>query len=225
MIVQIYAYTNIPQALEAVEAGVDHIGFVAGDYGMVHAELDFDSASDLAQAIPKPAKAVALTMAVEPGEILCMCRHVEPDIVHISSDLMDLDPAALSALRRELPPHVGLMKAIPVTDDGSVERALAFAPSCDFLLLDSKVPAMPGVGATGRTHDWSISRRIVERVRVPVVLAGGLTAQNVAQAIRQVKPWGVDSNSGTNMPADPVRKDTARVLAFALAAKAAAPRS
>lgn len=222
MIVQVYAYTNSTEARRAVEAGVDHIGFVAGDYGLVHAELSFDSARAIAQAIRRPARSVALTMSSDLEEILRMCRYVEPDIVHISSDLMALPPPLMAGLRKELPAGVGLMKAIPVTGDASVDDAQAFAPFCDYLLLDSRVEGMPGIGATGRIHDWSVSRRIVEAVESPVILAGGLNPANVTEAIRQVKPWGVDSNTGTNLEGDPVRKDPRRVTAFAAAAKAAA---
>jgi phosphoribosylanthranilate isomerase len=78
---------------------------------------------------------------------------------------------------------------------------------------------MPGVGATGRTHDWSISRQIVEQFGVPVILAGGLSPENVAESIQQVRPWAVDSNTATNNPGDPVKKDMRRVAAFVAAVR------
>ncbi len=84
----------------------------------------------------------------------------------------------------------------------------------DLILLDTKVRGMPGVGATGRTHDWQVSRRIVEAVQIPVILAGGLGPENVAAAIRAVGPWGVDSNTRTNIAGDPAAKDMDRVRAF-----------
>jgi len=78
---------------------------------------------------------------------------------------------------------------------------------------------VPGVGATGETHDWSISRRIVERVDVPVILAGGLGPDNVAEAIRTVEPAGVDSYTETSRTER--RKDIARSRAFVRAARSA----
>jgi phosphoribosylanthranilate isomerase len=91
----------------------------------------------------------------------------------------------------------------------------------DLLLLDSKGRGLPGVGASGLTHDWSISRRIVAAVPLPVILAGGLAAANVADAIRAVRPAGVDSNTATNLPGDPVAKDLGRIREFVAAVRAA----
>lgn len=213
-LVQIYAFTDARQARQAAEMGVDHIGFVAGVYGLVHGELSFEAAREIVEAVPRPARTVALTMATEVAEILRMAEAVRPDIVHISTDPEEVDLPALSRLRKDLPPGTALMKAVPVTGEASIAMAVRFAEACDWLLLDTKVPGLPGVGATGRTHDWRISRRIVEAVSVPVILAGGLTPQNVAEAVRRVRPAGVDSNTGTNLPGDPVRKDMARVRAF-----------
>jgi phosphoribosylanthranilate isomerase len=79
---------------------------------------------------------------------------------------------------------------------------------------------MPGIGATGRLHDWDISRRIVENVSVPVILAGGLSPENVADAMQAVQPWGVDSNTHTNLPGSHVEKDMARIQAFVNAVRA-----
>jgi phosphoribosylanthranilate isomerase len=83
----------------------------------------------------------------------------------------------------------------------------------------------PGVGATGLTHDWQISRQIVNLVsgQAHVILAGGLTPENVTEAISTTNPWGVDSNTGTNMPGEPVAKDLGRVEAFVRRAKNGRP--
>jgi phosphoribosylanthranilate isomerase len=113
------------------------------------------------------------------------------------------------------------MKAIHVEGPESVAVALRFAEVADILLLETKVTGLPGVGATGILHDWNVSREIVERVgsRAKVILAGGLTPENVAEAVKTVRPWGVDSNTGTNLPGDPVVKDMARVQEFVVRAK------
>ena len=80
----------------------------------------------------------------------------------------------------------------------SVEEAENVAPSVDGILLDSgsKDGSMVELGGTGRTHNWDVSRRIVEAVEVPVILAGGLNAGNVAEAINHVQPFAVDVCSG-----------------------------
>ncbi len=221
MIVQIYAFTQIEQAQAAAELGVDHIGFIAGDYGLVPGELSFRQSAELARALPNGATAVALTMATGVDEILRMAEAVEPDIIHISTDPEDVGPDKMEALRSRLPGSIRLMKAIHVDDAGSIRLAREFSACSDLILLDTKVRGMPGVGATGKTHDWQISRQIVEAVRIPVILAGGLSADNVGAAIAAVLPWGVDSNTHTNVAGDPAAKDMERVRAFVAAARKA----
>ena len=219
MIIQIYAFTEIEQAIQAAHMGVDHIGFIAGDYGLVHAELSYSAARALAHALPAGTRKVALTMAVEIDEILRMVDIVQPDIVHISTDLHDISLKGVEELRKRLPQTVELMKAIPVEGAQSIAPALQFASLCNYLLLDSKVRGMPGVGATGQTHDWSISRQIIQAADIPVILAGGLTPDNVQQAIQTTSPAGVDSNTSTNLPGDPVKKDMQRIRSFVKAAR------
>ena len=221
MIIQIYAFTQVEQAVAAAELGVDHIGFIAGDYGQVSGELSFAAARRLAQALPPHTVRVALTMAVQVDEILRMAEAVQPDVVHISTDLDDVGVEAMQRLRGELPASIRLMKAIHVAGEESIADALRFAQVSDLLLLDTKVGGMPGIGATGRLHDWHISRRIVESVPIPVILAGGLSSENVAEAMQAVQPWGVDSNTHTNIHGSPVEKDMQRINDFVAAVRGA----
>lgn len=219
MIIQIYAFTVIAEAVWAAEHGVDHVGFVAGRYDLVPGELSFSEARALRDALPSSTTAVALTMATEVAEILRMVDAVNPDIVHISTDVEDVPEKAMEALKVALPPSVRLMKALPVGDEDSLDLARRFAPVSDLFLLDTKIKGMPGVGATGHTHDWTISRKIVDELNTPVILAGGLDAENIREAIGVVRPWGVDSNTHTNLPGDPVKKDMARIATFVAAVK------
>ena len=222
MIIQIYAFANPKDAVDAAKIGVDHVGFVAGDYGQVSGELSLIEAAAIADAVRGICTSVALTMATTIDEILMMAETVKPDIVHVSTDPLDVDVIAMRELRNNLTPSTQLMKALPVEGPESVALAKAFATTCDYLLLDTKVAGMPGVGATGMTHDWGISRRIVQAVRCPVILAGGLSSANVEQAIKAVDPWGVDSNTATNVPGDKVRKDMERVSEFCEVIRSAA---
>ncbi|RJQ40177.1 MAG: phosphoribosylanthranilate isomerase [Anaerolineaceae bacterium] len=214
MIIQIYAFTDPGTALAAANLGVNHIGFVAGKYGVVPAELDFFEAREIAASLPPQTTAVALTMAEDINEILHMAAEVKPSIVHISSDLECVGIEAMRDLRSRLDKNIRLMKAIPVVDESSIVIAQQFAAVSDLLLLDTKKEGFPGVGATGFTHDWNISRRIVETVGIPVILAGGLTAKNVGAAIRAIHPWGVDSNTSTNKPGSNTDKDLDLIADF-----------
>ena len=117
-------------------------------------------------------------------------------------------------------PGIKLVQVIHVGGEESVEEARAVASEVDALLLDSGRQSLPvkELGGTGRAHDWSLSRRIVEASPVPVYLAGGLTPHNVGDAIRQVRPFGVDVCSGVRSGG---RLDEARLTAFVAAVRAA----
>jgi phosphoribosylanthranilate isomerase len=214
VIIQVYAFTDLREAQAAAGLGVDHIGFVAGDYGLVPAELSFARAREMMEALPPGVVGSALTMATEVDEILRMAREVRPDIIHISTDMEDVDLDKMEEIRRRLPEAIRLMKAISVSGEGAVAAAQRYARASDLLLLDTKSDHVAGIGVSGKTHDWSISRRIVESVSIPVILAGGLSAQNVGAAVQQVSPWGVDSNTHTNRPGDLEKKDLSRIAAF-----------
>ena len=108
-----------------------------------------------------------------------------------------MPPDALRAVRAELP-GVRLVHVVHVLDGAAVDEARAVEPLVDAILLDSGNPrlSVKELGGTGRRHDWQISRRVVEAVKVPVWLAGGLTPANVAEAVATVRPYGVDVCSG-----------------------------
>ena len=214
MIIQIYAFTDPETVVAAVDLGVNNIGFVAGRYGIVPGELSFDEAREIAVSLPPGATSVAITMSEDVKEILRMASEVKPNIVHISTDVDCVSVEAMRELRSHLDVDIRLMKAIPVEDEKSIVVSQQFAEVSDLLLLDTKRAGFPGVGATGFTHDWDISRQIVEAVAIPVILAGGLTANNVGAAIREINPWGVDSNTSTNVPGSQVEKDLERIAAF-----------
>lgn len=105
------------------------------------------------------------------------------------------------------------MRSIPVVDKVSIELAKEYDGIVDYLLLDSHLQGDTQVGATGRIHDWDVSRRIIEGVQIPVILAGGLGPDNVAEAIRAVKPAGVDSKTRTDR-IDRKGKDIEKVREF-----------
>ena len=95
-------------------------------------------------------------------------------------------------------PGVSLVQVVHVTGKRALDEVRAAAPHVDAVLLDSGRPeaAVKELGGTGRAHDWTLSRRIVETAGVPVFLAGGLNAENVGEAIAAVGPFAVDLCSG-----------------------------
>ena len=109
------------------------------------------------------------------------------------------------------------MQVIHVTDESSLTEALETAAHVDALLLDSGNMSLPikELGGTGRTHDWTVSARIVQSSTVPVFLAGGLNEANVGEALRAVQPFGLDLCSSVRR-AD--RLDEAKLRSFMRAA-------
>jgi len=123
---------------------------------------------------------------------------------------------------RTLCPGVELVQVIHVTNEASVYEAIAAAPLVDALLLDSGNPALAvkELGGTGRTHDWSFSRRIRDAVfPLPLWLAGGLRVHNVGEAIAAVRPYGLDLCTGVRAEG---RLDAGKLDAFMRAVRAAA---
>jgi len=221
MKVQIYSHKSAEDAAMSVVAGVDFIGTSTGEKGRLEAEVDFAACREIFAAIPKEAGAmkVALTVAWELDEIIEMVQAVNPDIIHLSGDIADLPAEQVAVLRKIISP-VKIMQAIPVGGWKAVKLALEYQPVSDYLILDTDLSGFPGIGATGATHDWAVSAEIVKRANIPVILAGGLSPDNVVEAIRSVKPWCVDSFSHTNLPGSK-QKDPERVKAFVEAAKSA----
>lgn len=128
--------------------------------------------------------------------------------------------SSYDSFRREIP-GIRIVQVVHVRGEEAIEEALRVAPEVDAILLDSGNPELrvKVLGGTGRTHDWAISRRIVEAVDRPVFLAGGLTPDNVAEAIRLVRPFGVDVCSGVRTGG---KLDEAKLAAFFEAVRAAA---
>jgi len=219
MIIQIYAFTKVDQAIAAVKLGVDNVGFVAGLYDMVFGELSFEDAREIAASLPEGGTSTAITMSDDVDEILRMADAVQPDILHISSELEKVGLDKMAEIKKRLSPDIKLMKAIPVGDMNSIAVARQYESVSDIFLLDTSRKGFPGVGATGFTHDWNVSQKIVETVKIPVILAGGLDSGNITAAIEKVRPWGVDSNTSTNVEGSRVDKDLDRIEAFVKAIK------
>jgi len=149
----------------------------------------------LVKATPFPVWSELLTSLTSLEELLAQYKRVKPAALQLCSPLAD---PVLTSLREALP-GVTLVHVVHVTDDpAAVDEARHYAPFVDGLLLDSGNPEGPNpeLGGTGRTHDWQLDAEIVQNVNVPVFLAGGLTPQNVAEAIGTVQPFGVDVCTG-----------------------------
>ncbi len=221
VIVQIYTVQTVREALALAELGVDRIGVTPSAVGLP-GEVSPALAREIFQSLGGRATKVALSVDQDVDAIAAMVRTVAPDVLHLCGDAGGVPVPAVRRLRRLLP-GVAIMQAIAVTGPQAVAQARSFAEVADILILDSQSPAIDGIGAAGTVHDWTISRQIVQAVDCPVILAGGLSPANVAEAIDVVRPWGVDSLTHTNhyLPGGGFRKDLDKVAAFVAAARQA----
>lgn len=144
--------------------------------------------------MPPPIATFLLTASQDADAIIAQQRRCGTNTVQLVDQLIT---GSYEDLRRALP-GIAIVQVIHVTGEASVDEALSIAPQVDALLLDSGNPALPvkELGGTGRTHDWHLSRRICAEAAAPVFLAGGLKPENVAEAVQQVQPFGLDLCSG-----------------------------
>ncbi len=198
----------------ARRAGATALGFLVGLTHLAEDAVDDSRAAAIIRHLPPDVEAVMVTHLLDPAEIARRAVDVGVRTIQVHGAL---PVAGLGDLRRNLP-WVRLIKAVHVTGEGALNDAMSYAALADALLLDSRT--VDRLGGTGRTHDWSISRRVVAALApLPVYLAGGLTPDNVAIAVRSVRPAGVDVNSGVEDVAG--RKDPRRVHDFVADARLA----
>lgn len=160
---------------------------------------------DIARTVPPGIATFLLTCETTADPIVAQQRYTGANTLQLVDDV---EQGVYEALRGALP-GIRIVQVIHVRDESAVADARRVSPHVDAILLDSGNPllATKELGGTGRAHDWAISRRIRDAVRVPVYLAGGLNHQNVGKAIAQVQPFGIDACSGlrTNGRLDPVK--------------------
>ena len=164
-----------------------------------------ETIAQIAVTVPPPIATFLLTCEHSAEAIIAQQRRCRTNTIQlVDSVAAEVYPR----LRAELP-GIALVQVVHVTGPEAVEYAVAVAGHVDALLLDSGNPALPvkQLGGTGRTHNWKLSRRIRDVVRIPVFLAGGLSASNVAEAIAAVQPFGLDlcSSIRTNDKLDPAK--------------------
>lgn len=206
---------SVEEARTAVAAGADAVGLVArmpSGPGPIPDAL----IAEIAATVPPPVATFLLTSETDPAAIVEHVGRCRANTVQ----LVDAVPADAYAGLRRAHPAVRIVQVIHVEDQDSVEEARQAASHVDALLLDSGRPklAVKELGGTGRVHDWTLSARIVAESPVPVFLAGGIRADNVAEAIRAVRPYGIDLCSGVRTDG---RLDPAKLAALVAAMRAA----
>jgi len=199
MIIQIYTIQSKTEALELVNLGVDNIGLTPASIGLP-GEISPDLAKDIFENV-KSKHNIALSVSNKISEIVEMCLFVKPDVLHLCGEPGNLSDEEINLIRTKISseiPNIKIMQAVSVDNWDAVDVAIKYSKLADFLILDTSTKDVEGIGASGAIHDWNISKTIVDSVSIPVILAGGLSPDNVSDAIARVKPWGVDSLTHTN---------------------------
>jgi phosphoribosylanthranilate isomerase len=206
--VKVCCISSVDEARTAIEAGADAVGLVSSmpsGPGVISEDL----IREIARTVPPPIATFLLTCHQRVTDIVAQRQRCGTNTVQLCDRLVE---GSYSELRAAMP-GVSIVQVIHVDGRESVQEAIDIAPHVDALLLDSgnQKLATKELGGTGRTHDWRLSAEIRRTVRTPVFLAGGLRAENVRDAIKEVEPWGVDLCSGVRSEG---RLDPSRLDAF-----------
>jgi phosphoribosylanthranilate isomerase len=202
--VKICCIQDVDEAWMAIRQGASAVGLVSA-MPSGPGPISEQKIATIATELPPALGVFLLTCKQDPEQVILQQRRCGVNTLQLC-DRMAQD--AYPRLRAALP-GVSLVQVVHVVDESALQEAERVAPLVDGLLLDSGNPALARkeLGGTGRTHNWDISRCIVERISKPVFLAGGLRPLNVAEAISVVRPYAVDVCSGvrTSGKLDPVR--------------------
>ena len=164
-------------------------------------EISIEVAREICRAVNDRVVTVALSVESEIEEIIHMVKSVDPQVLHLCGPEGAVPPRMVREIRSQLIDegfHIEIMQAISVLGSKSIDLAVEYEEVSDYLILDTQSTDVYGIGASGNVHDWNISKQIVDAVNIPVILAGGLSVNNVKEAIHKVNPWGVDSLTHTN---------------------------
>jgi phosphoribosylanthranilate isomerase len=182
--------------------------------------IDDEAIAAIAACVPPPIATFLLTSESTAMGIAERVQRAGASVVQILAHLSPVESEQLSKLL----PTTRRVQVIHVENAGAIDLIPQYAPHVHAFLLDSGRPGLPTpeYGGTGRTHDWSVSAEFVRRSPHPVFLAGGLSAGNVGEAIRRVRPFGVDVCTGVRTDR---RLDRGKLEAFIEAVRGAEART
>jgi phosphoribosylanthranilate isomerase len=177
----------------AIRYGASALGLVA-DMPSGPGVIPEDLISEIASVVPPYVTSVLLTSRKRVDEIVKQHQRCGTNAIQMVDHLEIGSYCEL----RELLPGIDIIQVIHVVGEEAIDESTKIAPHVDAILLDSGNPNLEikELGGTGRTHDWNVSKKIRDSTDKPVILAGGLNAENVVYAIRQVDPYAVDVCNG-----------------------------
>ncbi len=215
--IQVAGVSNEADLHTIVEAGVELVGFPLR-LGYHKPDVSEAEAARLISLMPPSAHPVLITYLDRASEVLALMSQLHVSIVQLHG-LISLNEIQL--LRRQ-EPNIQIIKSLIVRENNlhDLEREIqTFSDHVDFFITDTFDAKTGAMGATGKTHDWQISRRLVELSPKPLILAGGIRPANVEEAISVVRPAGVDVHTGVEGPDG--KKDPILVKDFVVRARRA----
>ena len=191
--VKICCISSIEEASLAINAGATALGLV-GHMPSGPGIISDNLIAEIAGSIPKHIDTFLLTSETDIDQIIQHHSKVNTTTIQIVDELTNGTHVQLKGVL----PSVKIVQVLHILDETSIEKAIRISKNVDAILLDSGNPNLntKELGGTGRTHNWEISKTIVEKVEIPVFLAGGLNPENAAKALNDVNPYGLDLCSG-----------------------------
>ena len=207
--VKICGITNLDDGLNAVRFGADFIGLIT-EINFSEDSITRRVAAQIIKSIP--VRCVVVTYLKDAKRIVELCRSINPAMIQLHNEMTVEEINKINIML----PRIKIIKTIHVSNfQETINKVNYFEDYVDYILLDTKVGKK--LGGTGKTHNWLISKKVVELCKRPIFLAGGLTPENVKKAITEVKPFAVDVNSGVKLKAR--KKDINKLKLFIERAK------
>ena len=191
--VKICCIQTLEEARLAIKYGASAIGLVS-EMPSGPGVISEDLIAEIAERVPYEIKTFLLTSKITAKEIISQLIYCKTNTVQFVDSV---DFKVYEDLKEALP-QISVVQVIHVTGEESIKEAIQVEKYVDAVLLDSgnQNKEVKELGGTGRIHNWEISKQIVNALKIPVYLAGGLNAENVKEAVEFVKPYGVDLCSG-----------------------------
>ena len=191
--IKICCISSIQEAEMAIRIGASALGFVS-EMPSGPGVISMETIKLIAASVPPPIATFLLTSKQNINEIIKQHEYCRTNTIQICDDIM---VGTHKELKKALP-GIAIVQVIHVRGEESIADVLAIQNEVDAILLDSgnQSKQVKELGGTGRTHNWAISCKIREKLDIPIFLAGGIKPDNIAQAINQVHPFGIDLCSG-----------------------------
>jgi phosphoribosylanthranilate isomerase len=192
--IQIAGVQDEAEANLLQQCGVKYLGFPLR-LPVHRADVTEEEAASIIRRLHPPSSGVLITYLAEAREIVSFCRALGVRIVQLHGEISYDELRKIKILNPELTIIKSLVVGLHPLDTLETMAQLLTAV-VDAFITDTFDPVTGASGATGKIHDWSVSQRLVELSERPVILAGGLTPDNVRKAIQEVRPAGVDAHTG-----------------------------